>query len=44
MSLLGTSEIAVDRGADRREEGLLAKSREQPEALELVLDGILHLG
>jgi len=30
--------------ADRREEGLFAEAREEPEALQLVLDRVFHLG
>ena len=37
-------EIAAHGFAERREERLLAEAREEPEALQLVLDRILHLG
>src|SRR5262245_23140825 len=37
-------EVGADRFADGCEEGLLAKVREEPEALQLVLYGVLHFG
>ena len=36
--------VGAHRFAERREEGLFAEAREEPEALQLVLDRILHLG
>jgi hypothetical protein len=37
-------EITADGGASCRKERRLSKPREKPESLQLVLDGILHLG
>src|SRR6187455_1840077 len=37
-------DVAAHRLADRREEALLAEAAKEPEALELVLDRVLHLG
>ena len=37
-------EVGAYRFAEGREEGLFAEAREEPEALQLVLDRILHLG
>jgi hypothetical protein len=35
-------EVAADGLAQRREESFLAKTREEPESLQLVLDGALQ--
>ena len=37
-------EVGAHRFAEGREEGLFAEAREESEALQLVLDRILHLG
>jgi len=37
-------EVGAHRFIEGREEGLLAKAGEDPEALQLVFDRILHLG
>ena len=37
-------EIAADRRADGREERFFAEPRQEPESLQLVLDGVFHLG